>query len=129
MHRTLGILADRLTAQGIAPAPSATLGLASLPQTGITVCIVGGSIPGPGGAALAQVTTLIPSAGPDEQDPRPLYIIPYDPSVTQDEQERERCLKILLARGRAEAASQVGGGSAAAPLTLDRSTEPRKPRP
>lgn len=119
LHDTLTTLASRLTEQAIASAPTATLGLESVPGTGVTVRSVGGRVPDPGGAALAKTTTLVPAAGPDEHDPRPLYIIPFDPGVTQEGQERERCLKILLARGRAEAASQIGGSTAAGPLTLD----------
>lgn len=43
---------------------------------------------------------------------RPLYFVPFDPSVEQDDDERTRCLRILLARGRAHAASILGRGPA-----------------
>jgi hypothetical protein len=51
--------------------------------------------------------TILDAAGGDE-NARPLYLVPFDPSVEQSEEERNACLRILLARARAEAASRIG---------------------
>ena len=119
LYQTLTKLASRLSDAGISPAPVAALGLAAGAGTGVTVQLVDGTIPGPAGAALAQVTTLIPAAAPEEADPRPLYILPYDPSVTQTDLERQRCLQILIARGRAAAAARIGRCTDEGTLTVD----------
>lgn len=119
LYQTLTKLADRLSAANISPAPISALGLAASAGTGVTVRLVDGTISGPAGAVLGKVTTLIPAASSGETDPRPLYILPYDPSVTQTDPERQRCLQILIARGRAAAVERIGRGGAEGALTLD----------
>lgn len=60
---------------------------------------------------MADDVIVVPAAGPEE-DARPLYLVPFDPSIEQDDDERALCLRILLARGRAHAASVLGRGPA-----------------
>lgn len=52
------------------------------------------------------------------QDPRPLYFIPWDPSVDQRPKMRDHCRSILFARIASEAVAQVGRGEVPARVQL-----------
>lgn len=109
LQATVDELAEGL--QGIPTAPSSTVGLRVAPGEGVIARVVAGHFPGIGGAALAGDVVIVPAAGAEEEA-RPLYFVPFDPSVEQDEEERAACLRILLARGQAHAASTLGRGTA-----------------
>jgi hypothetical protein len=94
---------------GVPAAPAATLSLRQESGVGLLARIAAGVFPGSGGIALADDVVVVPAAGAEEAA-RPLYLIPFDPSVEQEEAERQLCLRILLARGQAHAASVLGRG-------------------
>ena len=99
---------DRASAEA---APAATVGLSVQTGVGLVAHVASGTFPGVGGDALADHVIVVPAAGPDE-DARSLYLVPFDPSVEQEDEERALCLRILLARGQAHAASILGRGPA-----------------
>ena len=111
LQETLEELRSTLDHAAILPAPASTMGLRVETGVGLVAHVVAGAFPGAGGEALADDVILVPAAGPEE-DARPLYLVPFDPSVEQDDEERFLCLRILLARGQAHAASILGRGPA-----------------
>jgi len=118
LHETLELLRSELVDNDIDPAPTATLSLRIDEGTGITTEIAGGLIPGPAYDALKHAVVVLPAAG-EKEVPRPLYFIPFDPSVKQSAQERAYCLRVLLARGRAAAASELGRYSDTGTVVLE----------
>ncbi|MFP4512936.1 MAG: hypothetical protein ACLFRV_08340 [Acidimicrobiales bacterium] len=114
---TLDELRATLHKAGVAAASAATVGIRVETGVGVSAQVKAGTFPGAGGIALAEEVVVVPAAGQDE-DARPLYLVPFDPSVEQDEEERARCLRILLARGQAHAASMVGRGPAQGTVVL-----------
>ncbi|MCY4193595.1 MAG: hypothetical protein OXF04_04765 [bacterium] len=113
LQKTLDNLSKQLDNKGRKIAPISTLAINVTAGIGVSAQIVGGSLSGPAASAFAQSTLVLPAAGIDEELPRTLYLIPYDPGAVQgqDPSEQSHCLKILLARGRAEAASSIGNKS------------------
>lgn len=109
LQHTLDQLRAALEQADVVAAPAATLGVRVETGVGLLAHVAGGTFPGAGGVALADDVVVVPAAGPDE-DARPLYFVPFDPSVEQDDDERALCLRILLARGQAHAASILGRG-------------------
>ena len=106
LHATLEVLRTSLNTSGLRPASAATIGLRLESGVGLSAKIEGGDLPGAASRALKNRVIILPSAG-DEEEPRSLYLIPFDPSVEQEDEERRYCLRVLLARGRASAASTV----------------------
>jgi hypothetical protein len=111
LQKTLDQLRSTLETAGVLPAPACTVGLRVEAGVGLCAHVALGSFPGAGGEALADDVIVVPAAAPEE-DARPLYLVPFDPSVEQDDEERLLCRRILLARGRAHAASILGRGPA-----------------
>ncbi len=111
LQATLDELRANLNAAGLGAAPAATVGLRVETGVGLMARMAAGELPGAGGAALAEDVVIVPAAG-EREDARPLYLVPFDPSVDQDDDERAECLRILLARGQAHAASMLGRGPA-----------------
>ena len=111
LHGTLEDIRAALQKVGVPAAPAATVGLKVETGVGLTASVVDGSFPGPGGTVLGDGVVVVPAAGPEE-NARPLYLVPFDPSVEQDDDERAHCLRVLLARGQAHAASGLGRGPA-----------------
>jgi hypothetical protein len=107
LQRTLDELAAQLDAAGLHPADVCTLGMRVETGVGLIVRQVGGLLPEAAAEVFASDTTILEASGPEE-DARPLYLVPYDPSVDQSDEERILCLRILLARARAQAASLIG---------------------
>lgn len=107
LQATLTGLGGTLRAVDLEPAPSSAIGISVETGIGLVVGPVVGDLPGPAGDALAEPVTVLEAAGPDE-DARPLYLVPFDPSIDQSDEERSACLRILLARARAQAASVLG---------------------
>lgn len=118
LQATLDELSATLEDARVTVAPASTIGIRVETGIGLIVRLVGGSFPGAGGQALTTDVVLLRAAGPDE-DARPLYLVPFDPSVEQDEEERSLCLRILLARARAHAASMIGRGPASGTVVLE----------
>lgn len=118
LQATLDQLRFKLEEAGIGPASASTVGLRVETGVGVLAGVASGEFPGAGGTALAEETVIVPAAGSDE-DARPLYFVPFDPSVEQDDDERTQCLRILLARGRAHAASILGRGPAPGTAILE----------
>lgn len=111
LQQTLDELRATLDEAGVLPAPASTVGLRVETGIGLRARVASGTFPGAGGEALAGEVIVMPAAGPEE-NARPLYLVPFDPSVEQDDEERVLCLRILLARGQAHAASMLGRGPA-----------------
>ena len=107
LQTTLDQLRYKLVGASVQPASASTVSLDSTPGSGLVAKLEGGEFPGPVSSTLAQGVVVLPAVGPEEY-PRHLYFIPYDPSVTQDPEEKRHCLRVLLARGRASAASIFG---------------------
>lgn len=111
LQGTLEGLRAALQQAGAPTAPAATMGLRLETGVGLMASVAAGLFPGPGGTALADDVVVVPAAG-SEENARPLYLVPFDPSVEQDDDERVHCLRVLLARGQAHAASVLGRGPA-----------------
>jgi hypothetical protein len=107
LQATLHALAARVAGAGLDPAGVGTLGIDVERGVGVVVDHVAGSLPAAAAAAFSARVVVLEAAGPEE-DARPLYLVPYDPGVTQTDEECARCLRILLARARAHAASLIG---------------------
>jgi hypothetical protein len=107
LQATLDALASKAAAVGLDPAAVCTLGIHIEKGVGLTVAHLGGSLPAAAAGAFATEVVVLEASGPGE-DARPLYLVPYDPSVNQSEEERILCLRVLLAGARAEAASLIG---------------------
>jgi hypothetical protein len=107
LQGTLDELVAQLVAAGLNPADVCTLGMRVETGVGLIVVHAGGSLTGVAAAAFANEVTVLEASGPEE-DTRPLYLVPYDPSVEQSDEEQVLCLRILLARARAHAASLIG---------------------
>lgn len=118
LQETLDELRAGLEAAGAPSAPAATVGLRVETGVGLLARVAAGSFPGAGGAALQSDVVVVPAAGLEE-DARPLYLVPFDPSVEQDDKERALCLRVLLARGQAHAASVLGRGPAQGTAVLE----------
>jgi hypothetical protein len=50
-----------------------------------------------------------------DEDPRPLYLVPWDPSVQQAPEMRQYCRAVLFARVASEAISVMGHATVAVP--------------
>lgn len=118
LQETLDQLRVTLEAAGVLPAPACTVGLMVEAGVGLRAHVASGTFPGAGGEALADDVIVVPAAGPEEHA-RSLYLVPFDPSVRQDDEERVLCLRILLARGRAHAASILGRGPSQGTAVLE----------
>ena len=118
LQATLDALAEVLRSVGLTPAASSTIGMSVETGVGVVVGPVAGELPGPAGEALSEPVTVLEAAGTDE-DARPLYLVPFDPSIEQSEEERNACLRILLARARAQAASSIGRSPAPGNTVLE----------
>lgn len=118
LQATLDQLGSELVSAGVTAAPASTVGLRVETGLGLVACVAAGVLPGAAGKALADDVVVVPAAGPEE-DARPLYLIPFDPSVEQEPEERALCLRILLARGQSHAASTLGRGPAPGTAVLE----------
>lgn len=107
ISQTLVELAQDLESRGLSAAPHGILGLASS-EEGVVLARQAGALPAPMSEALAEPHVVVPKADPIEEDPRPLYFLPYDPGVEQEPKERKRCIRILLERARVHAVSHLG---------------------
>lgn len=118
LQATVEELSAILAQAGVSPAPASTLGLRIERGTGLLARVIAGSFPGKGGSALASDVLILRAAGPQEEA-RPLYLVPFDPGIQQDAEERTRCLRVLLARGQATAASALGRGPSQGTAVLE----------
>jgi hypothetical protein len=105
---TLLELRRRLTDAGLPAGPAGALGLFRSDDG--DVCVQrssrDGDWPEPAASALeppARIIRLDP-----EEDPRPLYLLPWDPSVQQDREMRAFCRSVLFARVAAETVAVLG---------------------
>src|SRR5690606_9612356 len=101
------ILRAELGTNEIPAAAGSVLGIRNDPGVGVQVTLIGGDLPGPAGDILATTQTVIAAAG-DDENARPLYLIPFDPGVEQDPEEEDLCRRILLERSRMFVAAQIG---------------------
>lgn len=115
---TLATLQGELETAGLVPPSAGVIGLSSS-DDGVTVQHTVGELPSPMEEALSDPVTVVPRVDSAEAVPRPLYIIPFDPGVTQHPAEARRCLQILQERARMEAASKIGRAQIPANLVLD----------
>lgn len=118
LQATLDELGSALDSAGVTAAPACTVGLRVETGRGLIARVAAGTLPGAAGAALAEDVVVVPATGPEE-DARPLYLIPFDPSVEQDAEERALCLRVLLARGQSHAASILGRSPAPGTAMLE----------
>ena len=106
---TLLELRQRLTEAGVPAGPAGALGIFRSDDG--DVCVQrspgdSGDWPEPAASALeppARIIRLDP-----EEDPRPLYLVPWDPSVQQDREMRAFCRSVLFARVAAETIAVLG---------------------
>ena len=117
LNETLDDLAAQLAEDDVAAATSGVVGI-DLDVAGVTAQAIAGDVPEPLQSVLAQPIVVLPRADDSEQNPRPLYFIPFDPGVQQEPEEVKRCLDILLDRARMEAASVIGLTATPAPIVL-----------
>jgi hypothetical protein len=103
---TLGALRRRL---GQAALPAAAAGVLALHQLdeGVIITRVPDE-PWPARARRALPGPTLVLRRSSGTDPRPLYLIPYDPSVDQTAPEREFCLGQLLGRSLTAAVGRIG---------------------
>lgn len=102
MNRTLAALASKLREAGFDPGPAGALGLAH--EDGALILIADSGM-----AALMGLPQRAPFAQVHhDTDPRPLYLIPYDPSVDQAPEERDYCLRILHERIHGALLGRIG---------------------
>lgn len=103
---TLGEIHSELDGQGLqAPAP-ATIGIL-LDGEGVAIrSCESGNLPAALADAIEEPVLVIKS--PPDEDPRPLYFIPWDPGVTQSPEEEALCREMLFARVLMEAVQDVG---------------------
>jgi len=87
LQATLDQLGSELVSAGVTAAPASTVGLRVETGLGLVARVAAGVLPGAAGKALADDVVVLPAAGPEE-DARPLYLIPFDPSVEQEPVER-----------------------------------------
>lgn len=104
---TLAALRGEVEEAGIACAPASVLAVSAEPGEGVVVGIASGDLPDPAGTALSGSTVVVPAAG-DEEVARPLYLVPFDPSVTQEPDERDFCRRVLLERARTHVVARLG---------------------
>lgn len=103
---TLKGLQERLTEFTADAAPASAIRL-DRDERGVLVSFEGGDpLPAPAAEALAEPTLCLP-AEPDD-DPRPLYLIPWDPTVEQDPEHARYCRRQLGARVLNAMLSRVG---------------------
>jgi hypothetical protein len=112
---TIEVLRAEHGTNDIPAAPGSVLSIRNDPGVGVQVTLAGGDLPGPAGQVLATTQTIIEAAG-DEEIARPLYLVPFDPGVEQEQDEADLCRRILLERARMFIAAQVG--RCAPPQTL-----------
>jgi hypothetical protein len=108
---TLSQLADELTSYKLPAGRATILGLqVSTEQLTVSVDAVGATFLSLG-AGVHAIMRLQPNT-----DPRPLYFIPYDPDVSQSEDERLFCKRVLFKR--IQSGVLVAIGRANPPITL-----------
>ncbi len=106
---TLRELRRRLADAGLPSGPSGALGLFRADQGRGALCVEpssGDAWPEPAASVLRPLAPVIALA--EDEDPRPLYLVPWDPSVQQDRGMREYCRAVLFARITAEAIAALG---------------------
>lgn len=103
---TLEVLRERLSAAGINPAPATAVGVGRT-DDGITlVASRRGSLVGPLVEGIREAVVVVP-ADPDD-DPRPLYFIPYVPNISQTDEELAYCEGAFRDRLTATAIRAIG---------------------
>lgn len=115
LAQTLMELTAQFDEHKVPTAPTSVLGVSAEPGEGVIVSLSEGTLPGRAGDVLAEPCVVVPAAG-DGEVARPLYLVPYDPSVEQTDEERDRCLRVLLERARTHITSLIG--RAAPPTTV-----------
>jgi len=105
MGQTLLDLAVKLEAAGIPPAGAGTLGLDARVD-GVYLHRDDVPWPEPARSALQPAVRVIEAH--DGESVRPLYLVPFDPGVTQTEDEAAWCRAVLLARVRSHAIAEIG---------------------
>lgn len=118
LAQTLTKLAAEFAEHEVSTAPASVLGVSVEPGEGVVVSLTDGTLPGRAGAVLREPCVVVPAAG-DEEVARPLYLVPYDPSVEQTEEERQRCLRVLLERARAHITSLIGRAAPPSTVVVD----------
>jgi hypothetical protein len=103
---TLAALRERLVNAGLRAAVCWTLGLQRV-DMGVAVARSEILAPPPTLMRLLVNPAVVLHLARDE-DPRPLYLIPWDPSVQQDAAMRKYCQDVLFARVAQAAAAYVG---------------------
>lgn len=116
---TLKELADEVNAMGLAAAPTAVVGL-SIEEEGVALSSPTPSdLPDPAAAVLAAPTIVLRRDG--NNDPRPLYFVPWIPDIEdgQDPALRADGLRELTARVLTQAMGHVGRARVPTTLTMD----------
>lgn len=117
MHATLADLSEALHQQGVRTAPFGALGVERRAD-GLYLKLAEGSGLPPALSTACSSEPRVVEVGADD-DPRPLYLIPWDPSVEQAPDERAFCQNVLFARLAAEAVSVIGRAPVPGRVQLD----------
>jgi hypothetical protein len=108
LAETLRELTRRLVDAGLPASTSGVLGLGR--EDGgrgfLFVEPSSGNWPEPAASVLQPRARVMLLA--DDEDPRPLYLVPWDPSVEQEPEMREFCRAVLFARVTSEAIAVLG---------------------
>lgn len=115
MADTLTTLQSRLSANGLGHGDGAALGL-SRQDDGVYVRWSDRAGVPPGAETIADAPVL---KVPADEDPRPLYFLPWDPGVEQSEEMSEFCKGLLFEQLRVLALAEVGRAEPPQRLELD----------
>lgn len=113
----LVVLRERLAEAGLRCAVCWTLGLVRVPE-GLAIARSERLAPPPTLMSLLVSPAVVLRLA-DDQDPRPLYLIPWDPSVQQEPAMRKFCQDVLFARVAQAAAARIGQTVPPAPVSLE----------
>ena len=118
MATTLKQLADQVKGQGVAPAPTAVIGL-SIDDNGVALSSPKPSdLPNPVREAMDTPLILLPRQG--DNDFRPLYLIPWIPGIeeNQNSQLNQEGLQELTARVLSHTQGYIGRASLSTDVVL-----------